>query len=171
MIEYIEKGIGLHKAIVKVGHSLVNRDGVWIASDDEAVQAIIDSYDPAETLRIELIDKINFEAGEARVRYTTNIPFQEASYQAKEIEVRRYKAEGYPEDLTGFPFVYAESDATGATPQEAADTIIAQADQWMNLLAEVERLRRKGIVKLKSESDWKKLKVVADEYINALKAI
>ena len=46
MINYIEKGEGLHIAIRTAGYSLVNRDGVWVSSNDVAVQAIIDSYDP-----------------------------------------------------------------------------------------------------------------------------
>lgn len=46
MINYVEKGYGLHQEILAAGHWLVQQDGVWIASDDTAVQAIIDGYDP-----------------------------------------------------------------------------------------------------------------------------
>lgn len=50
MITYIEKGPGLYQAIAAAGHSLYEIDGHWVASDDAAVQAIIDSYvEPAET--------------------------------------------------------------------------------------------------------------------------
>lgn len=45
-ISYVEKGIGLHDAIEAAGHSLVQVDGEWIASDEAAVQAIIDTYEP-----------------------------------------------------------------------------------------------------------------------------
>jgi hypothetical protein len=45
MIQYVEKGIGLHDAIRAAGHWLDHRDGVWVSSDDVAVQAIIDGYD------------------------------------------------------------------------------------------------------------------------------
>jgi len=44
MINYIEKGMGLHAAIAAAGHSLVQRDGVWLSSNDLAVQNIIDAY-------------------------------------------------------------------------------------------------------------------------------
>lgn len=44
MIEYTEKGFGLHEAIAIAGHSLARVDGVWVASDKAAVQAIIDAY-------------------------------------------------------------------------------------------------------------------------------
>ena len=46
MINYIEKGQGLHTAITEAGHWLMQVDGQWASSDDVAVQSIIDSYDP-----------------------------------------------------------------------------------------------------------------------------
>ena len=48
MIDYIEKGAGLHRAVAAAGHWLEQRDGVWISSDDTAVQAIIDGYTLAQ---------------------------------------------------------------------------------------------------------------------------
>lgn len=48
MINYTEKGIGLHAAISAAGHWLEDRDGVWTSSDDIAVQAIIDGYTLAQ---------------------------------------------------------------------------------------------------------------------------
>lgn len=47
MINYIEKGYGLHLAIYAAGHWLKQIDGKWVSDNDEAVQAIIDAYDPA----------------------------------------------------------------------------------------------------------------------------
>lgn len=48
MITYSEKGAGLHRAISDAGHWLEQRDGVWISSDDTAVQSIIDGYTLAQ---------------------------------------------------------------------------------------------------------------------------
>jgi hypothetical protein len=45
-ITYTEKGIWLHEEISNQGHSLIESDGIWISSNDIAVQAIIDSFDP-----------------------------------------------------------------------------------------------------------------------------
>ena len=171
MINYTEKGIGLHKAIQEAGHSLSQVDGEWVSSDDDAVQAIIDSFDPKGYLLPIYADEVNTAAGKARVRYSTNIPFQEASYQLKEAEVYRYRDAGYPEDLSAYPFTYAESDATGQTPREAADSIIALSQQWALLLSEIERLRRKAIVLMESETDWQNLKLIRDEYVTALESI
>lgn len=47
-INYTEKGTGLHLAIGAAGHWLEQRDGIWISSDDTAVQAIIDGYTLAQ---------------------------------------------------------------------------------------------------------------------------
>jgi hypothetical protein len=46
VINYIEKGIGLHNAVFAAGHKLWSIDAVWFSDDDAAVQAIIDAYDP-----------------------------------------------------------------------------------------------------------------------------
>ena len=43
MIQYTEKGYGLHNAIRAAGHWLREENGAWVSSNDEAVQAIIDS--------------------------------------------------------------------------------------------------------------------------------
>lgn len=58
MINYIEKGAGLHEAISKAGHSLREENGVLISSDDIAVQAIIDAYDPIPELQAAMWLKI-----------------------------------------------------------------------------------------------------------------
>ena len=46
MINYTEKGIGLHEEIARQGYKLFQLDGVWVADDEVAVQEIIDSYEP-----------------------------------------------------------------------------------------------------------------------------
>lgn len=61
-ITYTEKGIWLHEAINEAGHSLSQVDGVWQSSDDVAVQAIIDSFDPLPHAKAEKIKQIKEEA-------------------------------------------------------------------------------------------------------------
>lgn len=66
-INYTEKGAGLFRAISQAGHWLVERNRVWISSDDVAVQAIIDSFDflpdykdeKAEAIKAEALIRIN----------------------------------------------------------------------------------------------------------------
>ena len=46
MINYIEKGIWMHKAIGNAGHWLRQVNNVWESDDDPVVQVIIDDFDP-----------------------------------------------------------------------------------------------------------------------------
>lgn len=58
MINYIEKGYGLHEEIAKAGHWIAQHDGVWISSDDNSVQKIIDNY--KEPLKLKLKKLFHF---------------------------------------------------------------------------------------------------------------
>lgn len=60
-INYIEKGDGLHRAVVAAGHWLECRDGVWRSSNDVAVQSIIDTYDPLPDLKAAKVTAIKAE--------------------------------------------------------------------------------------------------------------
>lgn len=171
MINYIEKSKWLHEAISDAGYGLVQENGEWVSNDDTAVQAIIDNFDPLPQLQKEHVDLVNKAAGETRVKFVTDVPFQEAAYQMKEADVRRYKADGYPVDLATYPFVASEANATGLTPQQAADAIILQADQWMGLSAMIEGLRRKATVDITAETNWQQVSVIANGYIQQLEAI
>ena len=89
-INYIEKSKFMHSFISEQGHTLQNLDGVWVSDNDDAVQAIIESFNPLPLLQKEYVDLVNKAAGETRVKYVTNVPFQEAAYQMKEADTRRY---------------------------------------------------------------------------------
>ena len=62
MINYTEKGHRLHKIINAAGHLLSEVDGVWESSDNTAVQAIIDSYDPLPEAKTDAKARIIKEA-------------------------------------------------------------------------------------------------------------
>lgn len=61
MINYIEKGKGLHTAIANAGHWLVQRDGVWESSNDVVVQSIINDYNELPDYKAAKIDTIKSE--------------------------------------------------------------------------------------------------------------
>ena len=61
-INYIEKGHRLHLAIGEAGHSLSQIDGVWISSDDVAVQAIIDAFDALPEAQADARERVKIEA-------------------------------------------------------------------------------------------------------------
>lgn len=66
-INYVEKGFGLHEAVAAAGHALWQSDGVWLSSNDQAVQALIDAYDPLPVAQAARIATIN---AECRARLT-----------------------------------------------------------------------------------------------------
>lgn len=92
--------------------------------------------------------QIDVEAGLVRSKYLTSIPGQDATYIAKEVDCRAFKAASYPADTSTFQWVQAEADATGLTPTEAADAIILQADQWRVLGSTIEKIRRGGKIEI-----------------------
>lgn len=61
-INYTDKGPHLIEAITAAGHWLKNRDHVYISSDDVAVQAIIDAFDPLPDAKLDKIAELKREA-------------------------------------------------------------------------------------------------------------
>lgn len=95
---------------------------------------------PARAAALALIDS---KAGTVRMRYITETAGQQVTYLLKEKQSEAFKAAAY---LGAVPLmVQAEADATGRSPQAAADAILAERDTWVNLKAPgIERERRKG---------------------------
>lgn len=60
-INYTERGYDLHLAVAAAGKSLMEIDGVWVASDDVKVQAIIDAFDPIPTAQAAKWEQIKAE--------------------------------------------------------------------------------------------------------------
>lgn len=50
-INYVEKGFGLHEAFRAAGVNVIEQNGVWLADDPVAAQAIIDGYDALDAAR------------------------------------------------------------------------------------------------------------------------
>lgn len=116
---------------------------------------------------------IDVAAGATRSKYLTITPGQEATYLAKEMECSAYRAAGYPELTTDYQWVQAEADATGLTPTEAADAILAQAAQWRTIGSLIEKTRRQGKLALDLLVDptITSIQASAETTITALQAI
>lgn len=110
MIAYIEKGQGLHKAIAQAGHWLRQVDRVWQASDDAAVQAIIDAYTLAQAKAERMRESLVIAKG-LRDAVVADISSGEmASWSIKREEALAYAASGNPADA---PLLSAEAQARG----------------------------------------------------------
>jgi hypothetical protein len=111
---------------------------------------------PLEQVQAQALEQIDQAAGAARLRYITEVPGQQAVYLSKEAQARQFKAAGYPADAVP-PYVAAEVQAMGqgATPQQAADAILAIAERWQGVLSpriELERLKGKRTVQAATTS-------------------
>ena len=90
-INYVEKGAARHEAIRKAGHSLKEIDGVWVASDDKAVQAIIDGFDP---LADQQVKKAAEAKEEASRRIVAIVPeWKQVNLAARAAELSKLRAE------------------------------------------------------------------------------
>jgi hypothetical protein len=95
--------------------------------------------------------EIDFQAGETRKKYITDVAGQSETYLLKSADAQSYKAAGYPsQNIDDYPMVRAEAMALyGDTPsaaqyQSASDFIINTQSLWLQLAADIERHRRTG---------------------------
>lgn len=109
-------------------------------------------------------------AGEARGRYMSCGYGQESTYIMKAQQAKEYKDLGYPVDYIP-PFVQAEADATGLTPQQSADSILTFQYQWTILGSNIERIRRTGKVALENNTDPEAIAGICQTYMDQLNAI
>ena len=115
-----------------------------------------------------LIDK---SAEVARLRYITDGAGQASVYQEKSKEADAYILAGYPADLSTWPFIQAEVNATGLSNTAAADAIVAQRDAWIVLGASIEEARLSGKNAVDAASDETGIDAARDAAIAALDAI
>lgn len=92
------------------------------------------------------IATINTQAGDQRIRYATNIPFQGDLYQLKGKEALAYQS-----DPNGnYPILQAEAAARGVDPTDLAAEYLVNAALFPQILAAIEAVRMATITALKS---------------------
>lgn len=133
MISYNEKGSGLHEAIRKAGHWLREENGVWISSNDTAVQAIIDGF---------TLDNAKAEVS-ARVDAFAKALFDKAVAGTSAAEmagwsILRAEAIAYNANVTGScPAMTAEAAQRGITLAALAAKVTGNANRFDGLRAAV----------------------------------
>lgn len=119
--------------------------GKRIVADSNGRPILVDPPAPSlAEVKTAALTAIDATAGAARARYITIAPGQEATYLLKSAQATAFKAGGYVGPPPGL--VQAEVDATGATPQQAADAILVQQAAWEIKAAQIESARRRGKV-------------------------
>lgn len=134
MINYSEKGAGLHAAIRAAGLHLRDENGTWIADDEAAVQAIIDSFTVAEAAAYVCQD-IEAEAKRLRDKAIKSIsPGEMAGWSIKLAEAARFSVSGDPADA---PLLAAEAAARGTDLATMLVKVRANAGAFAALEAQI----------------------------------
>lgn len=172
----VTDGIGVFKINCVIDSGAVIMDDATEHNQNEDKWGIyVPNYDlDAEKEKAKTL--IDENAGKTRVKYVTNIPGQSATYLRKEKHAQSFRDDGYPEasiNLPKYRYIKGEVDANGGaiTGQQAADTILATADQWdaLNQLIESERL--KGKIAVKNSVSYDQIITARDSAIAVLQSI
>lgn len=134
MIDYTEKGAGLHRAITRAGYVLKQENGAWGSSDDAAVQIIIDSYtlDDAKAYRAE---EVSAHAKTLRDKVIRAISAGEmASWPIKLAEARAFEQGASAEQC---PMLAGEAAARGITLAELVGKVAGNATTFAGLEAAI----------------------------------
>lgn len=166
MILYIEKGANLHKAISNAGYTIYKLDGSWVSSDDTAVQAIIDRYDPLPEAKAEALQRVKEASATKRLEFVTQAAGKDAEYTFKAREATQFEIDG----SVGV-FMQARMSLTGDTAQSVADLWNANALAWKQVGAAIAGLEDKANKDIGAETDWQQCNVLADAIIAQIEAI
>lgn len=133
-IAYADKGVGLQEAIRIAGYMLRQHNGVWMSSDDIAVQAIIDAY-PLSAAQDEVIGMIDAHAKLLRDQVVVNTsPAEMASWPIKQAEARAHQISGLDADA---PMLSIEAQARGVMVATLVSKVLGKAAQLSQLEAEI----------------------------------
>jgi len=135
MINYIEKGYALHNAIRAAGQWIREENGVWISSNDEIVQNIIDNFDAISEAIVN--KKAEIDAFARRLRdkaISAYSPGEIGKWQAKYDQARAYIQSKNVEDA---PDLAMEAQYGNTTLDAVATRVIANGNMFSNLEAKI----------------------------------
>lgn len=114
--------------------------------------------------------QVDAAAGRARLRYITDVPGQQATYQRKEQQAREWSVLGFP--LPAPSFIQAEADALGAHPQTVAQQVCALADYWAYVKGpEIEAARIAGKAAVRAAETLEAVQAALDAALSELEEL
>lgn len=114
--------------------------------------------------------QIDFAAGQARLKYITEVPGQQATYLEKAKQADAYQTAGYAGSVP--PFISAEAAATEQSARVVTDTIIATRDYWIDILApQIEAARIGGKLRVTNTATADELNATLEKTLAALDSI
>lgn len=179
VIEVLEKLSGIvyiaedGEAIVDITN-FANVEDITNAANDYIVSGetlVYTPVSPSDELVADAKNIVDSAASHARDRYVTKATGQEMTYLRKEDDAKQHKADGYPADLTNYPWIQAEVNATGVSATEATDGILAQRDAWLTIGVAIEEARRLGKVNIGNAANATDAIAARDAAVAALDAL
>lgn len=110
-------------------------------------------------------------AEQVRLKYINAGSGQALIYQKKAEEAAAYVDAGYPVDLSSYPFIEAEIDATGKTKEQVADDIITARDTWTTIGIQIEKTRLGGKKNIDDATSRTEVVSARNDTITALEAL
>jgi hypothetical protein len=112
---------------------------------------------------------IDHAAGEARNRFITDAPGQEGVYAIKREAAEKFKAANY---LGPVPvIIQAEATAQEMTATQATDYVLATAEVWITIAAQIEQLRLTGKNAVRAGTTSQAVDAILADTLSALEAI
>lgn len=143
----------------------------------ESLDAALANYTPQHAslhlAKVKIVAQahIDIKAGEIRSKYITTIPGQAEVYQEKYDQAVDYITNNYPVDTSPYPMIQAEANATGYTPTQSADAIVAQRSTWLGNMSSIEEERRRGKVNIEAAVDETGVNAARDAALASLEAL
>ena len=116
-------------------------------------------------------NRIDQSAERARLRHITGGIGQALVYQEKAEQAVDYIAAGYPSDLSSYPYLQAEANATGKDSTQIANDILTQRSMWIAIGADIEEARLRGKKAVREATDIDSITVARDATITILNEV
>jgi hypothetical protein len=123
---------------------------------------------PLNALKTEAQARVDELAGQTRLKYISTSPGQDATYTAKLRDAEAYIAADYPTDASGYKWIGAEAAHTQMTPAQVADRIIASANLWVTIGAEIEGARQAAKVAIKAAATASDIRTAEQLFASAV---
>lgn len=123
-------------------------------------------------LRSTYLQRVDVAAGNARMKYITDIPGQQMTYQEKVRQAQAVKALDQGGDLTPFALITGEVGITApntgnaeADARAVADVILARYASWQTIGAAIERVRLTAKAALATINDEDDAKLIVSQIV------
>jgi len=166
VIQYIHKGIYLDNEIQRQGHYLNKVDHVWECSNEAAVQAIIDSFDPLPFAQDDANEKVKTASAAKRLEFVTQAAGKDAEYALKAAEAKQFDI-----DASVGVFMQARIDKTGESATDVATEWNAKNIGWQAIGASIAALEDKSSQDIKAATEWTMCNVIAEAAIVEIETI